>query len=299
MSQFGHLLGPLSAIASAFTWALAIQYYAKAADRYSPFAVNFFRALFALVFYFVGIFFVTDAWDGLNAHNITWLGLAMVGSYGFGDSVFFWATRSLGVTLPLAVASIYPIWAALGGWIFQGQILTTPQQLGLLVTVVSTVLVILAGRSEVGEGQRKKFALGILLSIMVSVFWSLNSYGVSVGGQGVHLFTANLVRMIAAVVLTSALHGIIRVQKPFLMPMRDLKPLVWVFVMESIGGSLLYLYGLTHSPIAVGSALSSLSPVMAVPLAWAFRRERVSPLKAMGIVGVVIGVVLLVAGKDL
>lgn len=56
------------------------------------------------------------------------------------------------------------------------------------------------------------------------------------------------------------------------------------------------MYGLTHSTLAVGASLSSLSPVVAVPVAIYLGWEAPSLKRIGGVLAVVAGVCLLVAG---
>jgi drug/metabolite transporter (DMT)-like permease len=72
-----------------------------------------------------------------------------------------------------------------------------------------------------------------------------------------------------------------------------MRPYLLIFVIEAFGGSLLFIYGLTHSTLAVSAALSSLAPVISVPIAWGRRTEPVSWTKALGICLAVAGTVIL------
>jgi drug/metabolite transporter (DMT)-like permease len=69
-----------------------------------------------------------------------------------------------------------------------------------------------------------------------------------------------------------------------------------VFAVESCLGSYFYLYGITHTPIAVSASLTSLSPVISVPVAAFMGLEKPTLARSLGVVAVVCGVCLLVAG---
>jgi drug/metabolite transporter (DMT)-like permease len=80
---------------------------------------------------------------------------------------------------------------------------------------------------------------------------------------------------------------------PALLPWPVYRRNLWAFVIEGFGGSLFYLYGLSHSRLAVGAVLTSLAPVVSVPVAVAFGLERFSLARTAGVTMVVLGIILL------
>ena len=58
---------------------------------------------------------------GIDGTRAAWLGLSVLCAYGFADNVFFAAARRVGVTTALAIASSYPLWAALAGTLWRGE----------------------------------------------------------------------------------------------------------------------------------------------------------------------------------
>jgi drug/metabolite transporter (DMT)-like permease len=73
--------------------------------------------------------------------------------------------------------------------------------------------------------------------------------------------------------------------------------MIWVFFLETCLGSFFYIYGLSHSPLAVASTLTSLAPVLSVPVAIVLGLERFSFVRTLGICLVVLGLCFLVGGS--
>jgi drug/metabolite transporter (DMT)-like permease len=139
---------------------------------------------------------------------------------------------------------------------------------------------------------------GVLLALATSLLWALNAYAISRGGAGVPPAVANTIRMAAVLVVVPLAGRLAMGAGPALVvPAADARGSAWLFVLEGFGGSMLFLLGMTRSPLAVGAALSSLAPVVSVPLAFFAGRERFSGATAAGVVVVVAGIVLLVAGR--
>jgi len=328
-------LGSAAAFLSSVTWAIGTTFYSRLAKEHSPLVVNFTRALIALPFFLVLAFLSAGGFAAgvaeftqLDRAHWGWLALSMMASYGLGDSFFYLSTRSLGVPGALAIASAYPLWTTVGGVLLQGQKVSVPQFAGLVLTLGGMILVIL-NQPRMGATSAARDAslivppfedqfvglrhsrqdpllsrrgMGVCLALLTSLFWATNSYSVARGGAGVPTGVANTIRMVFALVLTTVLGALLgrmglSQRKPVerILPWPLIKTYAWVFACEAFGGSFLFMYGLSHSSMAIGSTLSALAPVIAVPVAWVTGAEKVSFARTGGVVGVVIGLWLLLA----
>lgn len=298
-------LGPFCAFLSSCTWAIGSAGYSRMAGSHSAFAVNFSRAIIALPMFVIAIFVAGRGFDGgwvslsaLNSSHIAWFGLSMFASYGFGDVLFLWSTRKIGVPAALAIASAYPLWTAASGAAFRGEVLSFAQVAGLVMTVSGVGVVILSGaRSGPSrDAGRAALAKGVTLAILTSFLWATNSFAVAHAGKGLESAVGNMVRMIWALLISGGLGLIFSRDKRLLLPMPEIKKWSWLFALEAFGGSYLFMYGLSNSPLAIGSTLASLAPVLSVPVAVAFKLERFSWVKTAGVLMVVLGIWLLVGG---
>src|SRR4051812_25537796 len=109
-------LGPLCAFGSSVTWAVGSAGYSRLSRGHSPFAVNFTRGLVALPLFLAGFILSVGSWQGaldavalLSPTAIAWFALSIFASYGLGDVLFMWSTRSLGVPAALAIGSTFPL----------------------------------------------------------------------------------------------------------------------------------------------------------------------------------------------
>jgi len=234
-----------------------------------------------------------------------WLLVSVVGSYVVGDGLFLVSTQILGVPVALAIASTYPLWSAFAGWAFLGQGVN-PAGLAGVILVVAGVVTVVRGRSgradEPHAGAPPTHGpgrtTGVLLASATSLFWALNTFAVAKGGEGIPFASVNTVRMGLAAMLLLLLRLVVpRRATPLLLPARELRRAWPVLLLEGVGGTALFVIGLTRSPLAVAAALTSLAPVLSVPLALAIRRERVDGRTLLGIVVVTVGVIVLVGSR--
>lgn len=295
-------LGPFAAFMSSVTWSVGVSAYSRLSNRYAPSVVNTTRAAISFpVFLIAGIlaFGATGLWDILvqtPAASVGWLALSMVASFAFGDFLFLVSTRHIGVPGALAIASAYPLWSAVAGWIFRGEMLSGFGILGLVLVVAGVALVVVSGRSQDAPNSTgpRSYWLGVSLAVVTSLFWALNTFATKQGGLGLPLILTNIYRMGFAALLAPMLGYVLVRQRPALVALPDLKRLWPIFLIESAGGTFCYMYGMTHAPLAVASALSSLSPAVIAPVAWLLKWERFSAAKFAGILAIVFGIVLLV-----
>ncbi len=297
-------MGPLCAVSAAATWAIGSTGYSRLTKDYSVFSINFVRALIALPL-FVLVTFLTSggfsngivSFQNVRASHWGWFTLSMVSSYGVGDSCFFLSSQSLGVPGALAIASSYPIWTVLAGYWFGHESISLGQGLGLLMTVIGIIAVILNGPQPKGGGPllpQSRFSwVGVGLALLTSIAWAVNGFAVSRGGVDLPPSVGNTVRMILALFLSGCIGKIFAPQRGLLLPSQVISKYGWIFVLEAFFGSFLYLYGLSHSPLVLGSTLSSLAPVISVPVAWILGFEKFSLFRSLGVVCVVLGVFFL------
>jgi len=139
-------------------------------------------------------------------------------------------------------------------------------------------------------------AAGFLLAGATSFFWALNTFAIAKGGAGLPVAAVNAYRMGFAALLIPLVALLLRGHGgPLLVPAREMRRAWPYFLLESVGGTALFVVGLTHSPLAVAAALTSLAPVLSVPFALLIGKERLSPRVLAGICVVTAGIVLLVA----
>lgn len=272
-------------------------------------AVNFMRASLSFPFFLVaalamgpegGLGQVTTARAG-------WLLLSVVGSYVVGDALFLSGASLLGVPVALAIASTYPLWSALAGWLFLGQSVGPPGLAGVVLVVagVATVVryrgagagdAVRAGSPVAGIRSAPGHVTGVLLAGATSLFWALNTFAIARGGADLPVAGVNTFRMGFAVALMPLGRLLLGRRGPtLLVPLRDMRRVWPVFLLESVGGTALFVVGLTHAPLAVAAALTSLAPVLSVPFAVLIGKERIGGRVLLGIVVVTAGIVLLVA----
>jgi drug/metabolite transporter (DMT)-like permease len=207
------------------------------------------------------------------------------------------------VPAALAIGSTYPLLTAGLGAVLQGEALAAAQVAGLVLTVAGIVTVILSSAdptppssegAHAAPGRLTRKSTGVLLAFGTMLMWALNSGATSHVGKEVDPFVANIFRMTFALIMSAGLSRIFAPGTEVALPLKVLRKSLPLFAFEAFGGSLLFMYGLSHSSLAVGSTLAALAPVLSVPVAWALKLEKFSLPRTLGVCVVVFGLWLLV-----
>ncbi len=286
-------LGPLAALASSFTWAFASARYAQASRDLGPARVNLLRAVMvAPVHVVIALALYGGDAFALKPAAVGWLMLSVICSYGLGDIMFLIATRRVGISTALSIASVYPMWATLFGVVAHGETLGGLRASGIALCMAGVFSLVHQSRRR-GDA-RQTDVPGIALALAASVLWAGNGIFVKLGSEHTSIAQINMLRFSAAV-LFCALPVAMSSPKPSVPLMSAWRRILPAVYIDALLGASLYVYGMRASDLAVGATLSSLSPLISVPIAIAFGEERWSTARFVGITATVAGVVLLVS----
>jgi drug/metabolite transporter (DMT)-like permease len=301
-------LGALGAFTASVTWAFASERYAHAARAAGTVRVNLVRAL-AASFLWWGALAVVEGVGALGkvpAENALLLAASIACSYALGDGIFFRAAARLGVSAALAIATIYPLWAALYGALVRAEPFGPLRAFGLLGCLGGVWALLALGRrhappaqSETKVAHGQGASGGVALALLASLAWAGNAVFLKQGAQGLSLYQANVLRFsFGALFLLLQLPFRARERNAEAAPrLANLgRTLALPLLLDTGLGSVCFVYGIAHTDLALGATLSSLSPLVALPIAALSGSERVTAPHALAVGFTVLGVVLLVLG---
>jgi drug/metabolite transporter (DMT)-like permease len=293
-------LGPAAAFGASVTWAYATARYARVSRDVGSARVNFARATVALPVFGLGELLLHGprVQDGISSVRVAWLLLSVISSYALADSVFLTAARRVGVTTALSIASTYPLWAALWAVLFAGEPFGWQRAAGTCLAVGGVVwLVQLASPPSGATRPERRDGVGLLLALGTSLFWAANSVSVKRGSAGLGVWQVNTIRYAMALLLLSPLALRAPTRGLTAAPSGGWLPVLPAILADAVLGSTFYVYGLSHTDLAVGATLSSLAPLLSVPVAVALGEERWSLPRFAAVLVTVTGVAALVASR--
>lgn len=273
------VFGASASLLSALTWAIGASQYDTLAKKQPTLVIALSRAimitpLFVLVSFVDSYSQHGSPWQELAQlkwHGIALLVFAMVTRVGVADPTFIWATRHIGATLTIAISSSYPLFAACLGYIFRSEVLTSMQILGLCIVVGGVILVTLS-KQGIDQHQHQNYGRGIMFALLTACMWALGS--LAVRNASIASGTANLVRSLSSLPMIFMMS--LLTQRPVgLLQKDDFRRYAPAFLFEGFLASYFGMLGLFYCPLGVATALGSLAPIFALPIAL-FRGEQLS-----------------------
>jgi len=287
-------LGILGALGSAATWALICILAQSLSGRLTSAGINAFRALVGGLIIFIGAV-VT----GYGAEIVTmplWVALTLWASiligYAGGDTVFFLGMQHLGVTRAHTLSMVHPLMSTIAGIVLFGEVMTATRAAGVLL-VVGGLALIVTGQSEGGAEALRARRRGIGLVLVAAVAWSVGSVMLKPPLQVVSPVTASAIRspLVGAVLwLTPWARGTWRTVRA--TRGREAIVLAAICLFSAIS-PILYTVGIKYAGVAIGSVLSTTSPLFTIPLEVAVLGRWPTRRTVLGAVTTVCGIALM------
>jgi drug/metabolite transporter (DMT)-like permease len=283
-------VGALSALGSAFTWALTSLLARTIHPALSFVAINAIRSTVAGVL-LVGWVVAVDGVRALTSMSMTTfvlLALSIALAVGVGDNLFFESSRAVGLARSMTIAMTYPLITTLLAALILDETITARVVVGALLTLAGIALIV-AGRSHATEERHEHYWLGVGAASLASVAWGISPIMMKAPLQELDAAAVQSVRLpVAAAILwmmpwtRGAVGALVNSGRTVIVRMAALS-LLTVF------SSVMYVAGIKYAGVAMGSILSSVAPMFAIPLGAIFLGERLS-------LGAVLGVLVTIAG---
>ncbi len=287
-------LGAMGALGSACTWALICVLAQPLSGRLTSAGINGFRAL-------VGGLIVLGAAvaTGHGREIVTmplWVALTLWASviigYVGGDTIFFLGMPHLGVTRAHTLGMVHPLLSTVAGIVLLGEGMTVPRAAGILLVVGGTALIV-TGHVEGEPDPSRSHRRGIGLVLVATVAWTASSVMLKPPLEVVSPVTAAAIRnplVGCALWLTPWARGTWRTVR--MARGREALALAAVCLLSALS-PVLYIFGIKHAGVAIGSVLSTTSPLFTIPLEIAVLGRWPSRRTVLGAVTTVAGIALM------
>ncbi len=295
-------IGELSALATAFCWAITAMSFQIASKKIGSLSVNLIRlfigflCLTIFAYFSRGLWFPTDA----SYHNWQWLLLSGVVGIFLGDIMLFHAFETIGARVSLLITSMVPPIAAITGYIILNEKLTYLQIIGMIVTLTGISLVVLS--KQKGEKQVKfNYPLaGILLAIGGSfgqaIGLVLSKYGMQTETEILYNpFGATQIRIIGGAICFILFFTVTNRWSRIKSGVKNKEAMLFTTLGSIFGpflGISLSLVAVQYTTTGVASTIIALVPVIIIPPAVIFFKEKVTLKEVIGAFIAVGGVVL-------
>lgn len=272
----------LAALGAALCWSITGIISKDAADVLGPFGFARLRE-FLVALMLLALVLVTGRWQPVALDDFALLALSGIIGIFVGDTILYVALVRVGPRRNGALFTLNAPMAAVLGWAVLGEALSWVSVLGVGMVSAGVVMAVLgrAGRSGTHrfEAINGPVWIGILCGVIAALGQALGSLiARPVMAEGFDPYVASLIRVAVAVACLSALMAL---PIPAFRGRGRLTPrLLGVVALSGfiamVVGMTLLMFALQGGKVGIVSTLSSLSPVLILPVLWAVTGARPS-----------------------
>ena len=294
------MIGEISALACAFTWALSSILTKSLASRFHPLNLNLLRCLgasfilWALIPFYPGVqsLFQAPLDSAIFLVVSAFLGICL------GDTIYIQGLRIIDVTLafPLAQSSM-PVFTLIAAVLFLGERMTWSLAVGTAL-VIGGVYLIAAPQGRASASpifpahQRRGRGIGLIL--IASVFWTISISLLKLGLQGVNLVMANGIRLpVACLILIPLAFSQRTAGFSFQPSAREIFLGAFSGAISFGLGGILFLVAIQYAGAGKAAVLTSCAPLFGLPLSALYLKESVTSRIQWGTGLVVTGIFFL------
>lgn len=293
-------MGEFAAISAAFLWALSSLFFSFSGKQIGSSSLNRIRLTFAFFFLIIThtLIYGNPIPFDASSEQWLWLGLSSIIGLVVGDLFLFQSFIMVGPRLGMLVMSISPVISAIFAWIFLGEILTTLQILGIILTIAGVAMVILDRSNSPHPiyGDRHKW-IGILFGVGAATGQAIGlifaKKGLPVGFPALSGVVIRIMVAFVAVWISAIL------TKKFTVSFKQIKQFPKGFQSAIIGsmvgpflGVWLSLIAVQFTKVGIASTLMALTPIFHLPIG-KLLNEKITKQAIIGTFIAVIGVAII------
>ena len=299
-------LGELAALGTSFLFSLTSIFFTYSGREVGSLLTNRARLLFAFGFILV-IHWITFGQPlPTNAAPDRWLVLIISGLIGFviGDGCLFQAFLLVGPRISMLMMAFAPALSVIFAWLFLGESLS-PQELVIISVILLGIAWVVSERPKSVHGvdealpteldskrDTRQHIIGLLFALGATVGQASGFILSKVGlANDFPALSGTLIRLVGAFVaiwLVSIVRGELASSATTLR--RHPRATRYILMGSLVGpvlGVWLSLIAVQRSSVGVSSTLSSLAPIVLIPISYFVFRERISKRAIIGTVVVI------------
>lgn len=291
-------VGEFAALLTAFFWTITALSFEQAGRRIGSLAVNWIRMVLGVFFLSLYTWIARGLFFPVDASSEAWIWLTLSGLIGFvlGDLCLFQAFVLIGSRISMLIMALVPPLTAFSSWILMGEVLSLQDLIGMGLTIGGIALVVL--ERPAGES-RIKFShpvMGILLAFGGAVGQAAGLVLSKYGMGDYDAFAATQIRGYAGIAGLTLLYFPLRKWGKVRQAFHHRSGMAFTSVGAFFGpflGVAFSLLAVQKTLAGVASTIISIVPVLIIPPAVIFFKERVTVKEIIGAVIAVSGVALL------
>lgn len=291
-------LGVTAALSSALCWTITAVAFESAGKKVGSLCVNILRIFIAFILLSVFNFFTRGIALPTDASFSTWMWLLLSGLIGFviGDLFLFQAYVEIGSRISQLVMSIVPPITAVTGYIIMGEKITLLGFAGMMITISGIAMVILTKGEDDNKITFSHSLRGIIFAFIGALGQAFGLVFSKFGMGSYNPFAATQIRIVAAMIGFTIVISVTKNWGRVFIGIKDMKAMRNITIGSIFGpfvGVSLSLLAVQHAPTAIVSTITSITPILLIPVSIIVFKEKIISREVFGSVVALFGIAIL------
>ncbi len=291
-------LGEIYSLLTAVFWTITAISFELAGRKIGSLSVNYIRLVIGFVLISIFTAFSRGMILPLDATASAWIYLSISGLIGFviGDLFLFQAYLEIGSRISMLIMALVPPITAVLGFITMREMISLSDFIGMAVTILGISAVVLVKNPEGGNFQFSRSIKGIAYAFVGALGQSLGLIFSKIGMGSYDPFAATQIRIIAGLIGFTVVFIFMKRWDKLKEAVKNKEATKYLFLGSLFGpflGVSFSLLAIQYTTTGVSSTITSIIPVLIIPLSIYVLKEKVSPKEIVGAVISVIGVSIL------
>lgn len=291
-------LGEIYSFVTAIFWTITAVCFELAGKKIGSLSVNYIRLIIGFILISLFTAFSRGMFLPFDATRETWAWLSLSGFVGFvlGDLFLFQSYLEIGSRISMLIMALAPPITALLGFVIMREVISSIDILGMIITIVGIFVVVLVKNPENNNIKFSRSIKGIIFAFIGALGQSFGLILSKIGMGNYNPFAATQIRIIAGMIGFSLVFLFTKKWNELKDAVKNTKATKHLIIGSLFGpflGVSFSLLAIQYTSTGVSSTITSLTPVLIIPLSLYVLKEKVSPKEIIGAIISVIGVSIL------
>jgi drug/metabolite transporter (DMT)-like permease len=291
-------LGEIYSLLTAIFWTITAISFEIAGKKIGSLSVNYIRLIMGLILISLFTTFSRGMMLPVDASLKSWIYLSISGLIGFviGDLFLFQAYLEIGSRTSMLIMALAPPITALLGFITMRELISLSDFVGMFVTIFGIAVVVLVKNPEGNNLKFSRSVKGIVYALIGAFGQAFGLIFSKIGMGDYNPFAATQIRIIAGIVGFTVVIFFMKRWDKLKEDVKNMDAAKYLFLGSLFGpflGVSFSLLAIQYTTTGVSSTITSIIPVLIIPLSIFVLKEKVSPKEILGAVISVIGVTIL------
>lgn len=291
-------LGEIYSFITAVCWTFTAISFELAGRKIGSLNVNYLRLIIGFILISLFTTFSRGMLLPTDATLSTWTWLSISGLIGFviGDLFLFQAYLEIGSRISMLIMALVPPITALLGFITMREMISLSDLLGMVITISGIFIVVLVRNPEGNNFKLSRSMKGIVYAFIGALGQSFGLILSKIGMGNYNPFAATQIRIIAGMIGFTVVFIFMKRWDKLKEAIKNKEAKKYLIIGSLFGpflGVSFSLLAIQYTTTGVSSTITSIIPVLIIPLSIYVLKEKVSLKEIIGAIISVVGVSIL------